>query len=165
MFEVILPIFYTKFHSFKPFIRCLFILIYMYIFKHPGYRSYQLAEGANLSLKQCFASSSKQMAQYLCMQLLMVKTIDSNYYIENCLSQALDAIKGQRVSCGTKSIVLLNGNARCHTSKATNNFLVQQDIIMVKHPPYSPDLAPCDFWLFDYLIRNLDSYDNEKQLT
>ena len=25
----------------------------------------------------------------------------------------------------------------------------------VSHPPYSPDLAPCDFWLFSKLKENL----------
>ncbi|CAF1418374.1 unnamed protein product [Adineta ricciae] len=35
--------------------------------------------------------------------------------------------------------------------------------IMV-HPPYSPDLAPCDFWLFGYLKRNLDTYPDSTSL-
>ena len=29
------------------------------------------------------------------------------------------------------------------------------DIKTVRHPPYSPDLAPCDFWLFPKLKENL----------
>ena len=28
-------------------------------------------------------------------------------------------------------------------------------IKIVPHPPYSPDLAPCDFWLFHKLKENL----------
>ena len=32
------------------------------------------------------------------------------------------------------------------------------------HPPYSPDLAPSDFWLFGYLKRQLDSYSDSKSL-
>ena len=32
------------------------------------------------------------------------------------------------------------------------NRLFDQDVIKtVRHPPYSPDLAPCDFWLFPKL--------------
>jgi histone-lysine N-methyltransferase SETMAR len=27
-------------------------------------------------------------------------------------------------------------------------FLAQKSITEIKHPPYSPDLAPNDFWLF-----------------
>jgi len=30
-------------------------------------------------------------------------------------------------------------------------FLVKKGIITLDHPPYSPDLAPCDFWLFPKL--------------
>ncbi len=32
------------------------------------------------------------------------------------------------------------------------------------HPPYSPDLAPSDFWLFDYLKRDLDTYTDNTSL-
>lgn len=32
------------------------------------------------------------------------------------------------------------------------------------HPPYSPGLAPCDFWLFDRLKRNLDTYPDSTSL-
>ena len=31
----------------------------------------------------------------------------------------------------------------------------------VPHPPYSPDLAPCDFWLFPKLKENLRGYRYE----
>jgi len=27
-------------------------------------------------------------------------------------------------------------------------FLSNKNIMVCPHPPYSPDLAPCDFWLF-----------------
>jgi c-di-AMP phosphodiesterase-like protein len=32
------------------------------------------------------------------------------------------------------------------------------------HPPYSPDLAPCDFWLNDYIKNNLTDQPNEESL-
>ena len=32
------------------------------------------------------------------------------------------------------------------------------------HPPYSPDLAPSDFWLFGYLKQQLNSYSDSKSL-
>ena len=41
----------------------------------------------------------------------------------------------------------------------TNNFIEEHGVKMVNHPPYSPDLALCDFWIFDYLKRNLDSFE------
>ena len=39
-------------------------------------------------------------------------------------------------------------NAPCHKSKVTTDFLAKKGIKLLPHPPYSPDLAPCDFWLF-----------------
>ena len=35
---------------------------------------------------------------------------------------------------------------------------------MVRLPPYSPDLAPADFWLFGYLKRQLGTYSDPKSL-
>jgi transposase len=29
-----------------------------------------------------------------------------------------------------------------------NQFLANKNITVLEHPPYSPDLAPCDFYLF-----------------
>lgn len=93
------------------------------------------------------------------------KTIDSSYYIENGLSPAFRAIEKQRKACGTKNLKLLHDGATCHSSIMTNNFIEEHGVKLVNHPPYSPDLAPCDFWLFDYLKRNLDSYEDEEELT
>ncbi|CAF1442824.1 unnamed protein product [Adineta steineri] len=37
------------------------------------------------------------------------------------------------------------------------NYLQEEKIKVMAHPPYSPDLAPSDFWLFNYLKRGLDT--------
>ena len=36
-----------------------------------------------------------------------------------------------------------------------------QRMKLVNHSLYSPDLAPCGFWLFDYLKHNLNSNEDE----
>ena len=38
-------------------------------------------------------------------------------------------------------------------------------MILMKHPPYSPDLAPCDFWLFDYIKGRLVDYNDAQCLS
>jgi hypothetical protein len=40
-------------------------------------------------------------------------------------------------------------------AKITQEFLANNKIETKPHPPYSPDLAPCDFWLFPGLKRQL----------
>ena len=44
--------------------------------------------------------------------------------------------------------LLHDGNAPSHRALATREFLAHNSIITCPHPPYSPDLAPCDFFLF-----------------
>ena len=46
------------------------------------------------------------------------------------------------------SFILHYDNAQCHTSLLVRQFLSNKNITVCPHPPYSPDLAPCDFWLF-----------------
>ena len=42
-------------------------------------------------------------------------------------------------------------NAPVHNSILVTDFLTKTDIKTVSHPPYRPDLSPCDFWLFPQL--------------
>ena len=37
-------------------------------------------------------------------------------------------------------------------------FLKEEKFTIMDHPPYSPDLAPCDFWLFDYIKQRLGDH-------
>ena len=46
-------------------------------------------------------------------------------------------------------------NAPVHNSILVTDYLTKMGIKTVSHPPYSPDLAPCDFWLFPKLKENL----------
>ena len=42
-------------------------------------------------------------------------------------------------------------NALVHNSILVTDYLTKMGIKTVPHRPYSPDLAPCDFWLFPKL--------------
>lgn len=53
-----------------------------------------------------------------------------------------------------------NHFARCfvspsHTALVLRDFFAKNSTHIVPQPPYSPDLAPCDFWLFSKLKRPL----------
>ena len=47
-------------------------------------------------------------------------------------------------------------NAPVHNSILVTDYLTKMDIKTVPQPPYSPNLAPCDFWLFSKLKENLE---------
>jgi histone-lysine N-methyltransferase SETMAR len=91
-------------------------------------------------------------------------SIDNSYYVKHCLTPAVKAIKEQRPLSGTHAMKLLHDGARPHIHSNVNNFLERNRIGLVKHPPYSPDLAPCDFWLFDYIKQRLEDYTSQKSL-
>ena len=42
-------------------------------------------------------------------------------------------------------------NTPVHNSMLVTDYLTKMGIKTVPHPPYRPDLAPCDFWLFPEL--------------
>ena len=46
---------------------------------------------------------------------------------------------------------LLHDNARPHTALSVSRFLTKHNVTVLPHPPYSPDLSPCDFFLFPRL--------------
>jgi transposase len=49
------------------------------------------------------------------------------------------------------SSFLLHDNAPVHRTVAVQEFLAQKQVCMLNHPPYSPDLSPCDYFLFPIL--------------
>ena len=60
-----------------------------------------------------------------------------------------------RVRRSTSRILLLHDNARPHTARATIDALEMMKFEVLSHPPYSPDLAPCNFHFFPHLKRDL----------
>jgi len=51
--------------------------------------------------------------------------------------------------------MLHHDNALCHTAVSINEFLVEKKHSCVSSAPYSPDLSPCDFFLFPRLKNHL----------
>ena len=47
--------------------------------------------------------------------------------------------------------VLQHVNAPAHTALSIREFLAKKNIPVLPHPPYSPDLAPCELYLFPKL--------------
>ena len=47
--------------------------------------------------------------------------------------------------------MLHHNNAPCHMAISVIEFLTKKGIPVVPHTPYSPDLSPCDFFLFPKL--------------
>jgi len=46
-------------------------------------------------------------------------------------------------------------NAPAHTAISVTAFMARNGMAVLPHPPYSPDMAPSDFFLFPRMKRNL----------
>jgi hypothetical protein len=51
--------------------------------------------------------------------------------------------------------LLHHDNAPAHMSLKTTEFVTNNNMVIIPHPPYSPNLAPCDFALFPKLKMKL----------
>ena len=58
-------------------------------------------------------------------------------------------------SKGWSGVHLLQNNASSHKWEVVKSFLASEKVKVLKHPPYSPDLSPCDFFLFPRLKKML----------
>jgi hypothetical protein len=71
------------------------------------------------------------------------------------IDNSLTPICQRLIPAGKGKLVIHTDNSRCRTPKVVLDFMSQRKVRFAPHPPYSPDLAPSDSFLFDYLKREL----------
>ena len=59
---------------------------------------------------------------------------------------------------------LLEDNARPHIHSDVISYLTEEGINIMSHPSYLLHLVSCDYWLNDYIKRNLIGQVDEKSL-
>ena len=75
-------------------------------------------------------------------------SVTGKFYREGVLSQLVNFYQKRRPHTGFRSINLHRDNAPAHKSATVQEYLIESGFDVLDHPPYSPDLSPCDFWLF-----------------
>lgn len=78
------------------------------------------------------------------------RTINAEAYCET-LGTLRRRIRRKRPGLLSEGVVFLHDNARPHTASSTVELLQSFKWEVLEHPPYSPDLSPCDFHLFGQL--------------
>lgn len=83
------------------------------------------------------------------------QTVNKEYYL-SVMRRLREAIRLKRPNLWKdKNWFLHHDNAPSHTALVLRDFFIKNSMHIVPQPPYSPDLAPCDFWLFSKLKRPL----------
>ena len=76
------------------------------------------------------------------------QTVNEEYYVE-VLREFMKRFRQKRPALFTSGLWHFHqDNAPVHNSILVTDYLTKMGIKTVPHRPYSPDLAPCDFWLF-----------------
>lgn len=81
-------------------------------------------------------------------------TINGEVYA-NTLAVLREKIKEKRRGKLTSGVLLLHDNAPVHASRKAQAAIRACDFKQLDHPPYSPDLAPSDYYLFRHLKKFL----------
>ena len=83
------------------------------------------------------------------------QTVNKEYYLSvmRCLREAIRLKRPELWA--DNSWFLHHDNAPSHTALVLRDHFAKNSTNIVPQPPYSPDLAPCDFWLFSKLKRPL----------
>ncbi|GFT42354.1 histone-lysine N-methyltransferase SETMAR [Trichonephila clavipes] len=80
-------------------------------------------------------------------------TVNDSYYT-NVLPTIVQQVKRKRPFF-RNGFLLRHDNVRPHIVRCVPDVSQQNNVEILPHPPYSPDLTPCDFWLFPQLKKPL----------
>ena len=78
-------------------------------------------------------------------------TVTGRFYKNSVLKKVKEFYNKKRSSKGWSGVHLLHDNASSHKCEVVKSFLASEKVKVLNHPPYSPDLSPCDFFLFPRL--------------
>ena len=83
------------------------------------------------------------------------QTVNGEYYLWFLREKLRPAIRKKRPELLQRGVILHHDNAPAHRKNEVINLLDDWDWEILQHPPYSPDLAPADFFLFPKLKENM----------
>ena len=78
------------------------------------------------------------------------QTVNQQCYLE-VLTRLRESVWRKRHGFWSYKWIIHHDIAPAHDALRFRKFLSKNSITKMDHPPYSPDLAPCDFWLFPKL--------------
>jgi len=79
------------------------------------------------------------------------QNVTGSFYLSvlECLWKRIRHVRPKYSASG--SWFLLHDNAPVHSAVAVQEFFTRKQVCVLHHPPYSPDLDPCDYFLFPKL--------------
>ena len=93
------------------------------------------------------------------------KTVTAVYYAD-LIRRLHDAVKEKRRGMLSRGVLLLHDNASSHKARLSQAAIRESGFEEPNHPPYSPDVAPSDFYLFSKLKKDFcgKSFEDDAEL-
>jgi hypothetical protein len=106
----------------------------------------------NISAKKTMVPSFFASTRLLVLNFLPKGTkCNQDYFVDTVLPNLYSEKRRIARRKGLPSFSVYMDNSMCHTGAKTIEKLEKRHIARVLHPSYSPDLSPCDLWLFGIL--------------
>ena len=120
-----------------------------------------IARHCKTSNRMLYAISFDSKGPVLQIPVPKGSSVTGNYYRESILTQLVDFYQKRRLRTGFCSIKSFHDNTPAHKSATVQEYLKESGLDVLDNPPYSPDLSPCDFWLFPRLKEMLAGHRSE----
>jgi histone-lysine N-methyltransferase SETMAR len=78
------------------------------------------------------------------------RKLNAGYYASKVLTPLSERWR-ERGGGDLRKLIVHADNARPHKATVSQQFMARNKIVITSHPPYSPDLAPSDFYLFGHV--------------
>ncbi|CAH1988640.1 unnamed protein product [Acanthoscelides obtectus] len=80
------------------------------------------------------------------------RTVTADFYTTICLPKVITELRKINPE---RRIILHEDNASSHKAQKTRQHLTEENMELLDHPPYSPDLSPSDFFTFPKIKNRL----------
>ncbi|CAH1988415.1 unnamed protein product [Acanthoscelides obtectus] len=80
------------------------------------------------------------------------RTVTADWSTTICLPKIITELRKIKPE---RRIILHQDNASSHTAQKTRQYLTEENVEFLDHPPYSPDLSPNDFFTFPKIKNRL----------
>ncbi|GFW64690.1 histone-lysine N-methyltransferase SETMAR [Trichonephila clavipes] len=115
---------------------------------NPPHHHHDNGENTTSNEKIMYAIFFRSTGLVKAIKLEEQKTITANWFTTKYLREILQEINARR-------LMFVHDNASSQTAELTDEFLKQKQIKVIEHPPYFPNVAMSDFWLFFNLKEKL----------
>ena len=94
------------------------------------------------------------------------KKYNQRYFIDNIIEEIIKNTNEDEDQLDLDQMMIHMDNCKVHKGNLVQQKLNNLKLKSIPHPPYSPDISPCDFWLFGYLKKYLEDKEikSEHQL-